>query len=111
VVVNAGSPVRMDWAERVPAILHAWYPGMAFGDALADVLLGAAEPGGRLPLTFPRRAEDAPSYLNYPGEGGRARRGTTTGCYGSVASASTRERTRWPSTASRSNALAVNSRF
>jgi beta-glucosidase len=60
VVVSAGAQVSMDWAERVPAVLLAWYPGQEFGDALAQVLLGRAEPGGRLPMTFPARPEDAP---------------------------------------------------
>ncbi len=70
VVVNAGSPVAMPWADRVGAVLQLWYPGQEGGDALADVLFGAAEPGGRLPTTFPVRVEDAPSHLTYPGEAG-----------------------------------------
>ncbi len=73
VVVNAGSPVRLDWAERTSAVLYAWYPGMEAGNALADVLLGDVDPGGRLPTTFPRRLEDTPSFLDYPGESGRVR--------------------------------------
>ena len=52
----------MDWAARVPAVLLVWYPGQEYGDALAEVLLGGAEPGGRLPMTFPARAEDAPVF-------------------------------------------------
>jgi beta-glucosidase len=60
VVLSAGAQVLMDWAEEVPAVLLAWYPGQEFGDALANVLLGRAEPGGRLPMTFPARPEDAP---------------------------------------------------
>jgi beta-glucosidase len=59
-VVNAGAPILLDWAERIPALLWAWYPGQEYGDALADVLLGAAEPGGRLPTTLGRRGEDYP---------------------------------------------------
>ncbi|SHF07073.1 beta-glucosidase family protein [Streptoalloteichus hindustanus] len=53
VVVNSGGPVLMPWAEEVPAILVSWLPGQEFGNALADALLGAAEPGGRLPTTWP----------------------------------------------------------
>jgi beta-glucosidase len=60
VVLSAGAQVLLDWAERVPAVLLAWYPGQEFGDALAEVLLGRAEPGGRLPMTFPAWPEDAP---------------------------------------------------
>ena len=62
VVVSAGAQVLMDWAARVPAVLLVWYPGQEYGDALAEVLLGGAEPGGRLPMTFPARAEDAPVF-------------------------------------------------
>ncbi len=71
VVVNAGAPVSMHWAPHAPALLYAWYPGMAFGEALADVLLGDVAPAGRLPTTFPVRLEDHPAYLNYPGEHGQ----------------------------------------
>jgi beta-glucosidase len=60
VVVSSGAQVLLDWAEQVPAVLLVWYPGQEFGDALAHVLLGRAEPGGRLPMTFPARPEDAP---------------------------------------------------
>jgi len=60
VVVSAGAQVLMDWVEQVPSVLLVWYPGQEFGDALGEVLLGRAEPGGRLPMTFPARPEDAP---------------------------------------------------
>ena len=46
VVVNAGSPVEMPWAERAGAVLMTWYPGEEGADALADMLVGAAEPRG-----------------------------------------------------------------
>ncbi|MDQ7902942.1 glycoside hydrolase family 3 C-terminal domain-containing protein [Phytohabitans sp. ZYX-F-186] len=59
VVVNAGSPVLMPWADEVAAILLTWFPGQEAGAALADMLLGAAEPGGRLPTTWPRHDRDA----------------------------------------------------
>jgi beta-glucosidase len=70
VVVNAGSPVAMDWLDRVPAVLDVWYPGQELGNALADVLFGEVNPSGKLPTTFPKRIEDNPAYLNYPGENG-----------------------------------------
>ncbi len=72
VVINAGSPVTMPWLDAVPAVLQLWFPGQALGDALADVLTGAAEPGGRLPLTFPARLEDTPAFSHHPGRDGRA---------------------------------------
>jgi len=70
VVVNAGSPVTMDWVDRVPAVLDVWLPGQELGNALADVLFGDVNPSGKLPTTFPKRIEDNPAYLNYPGENG-----------------------------------------
>ncbi|MGC5011173.1 beta-glucosidase family protein [Streptosporangium sp. DT93] len=60
VVVNAGSPVLMPWLEEVPAVLLTWFPGQEAGAALADVLSGDAEPGGRLPTTWPLREADVP---------------------------------------------------
>jgi beta-glucosidase len=61
VVVNAGAPVLLPWAEDVPAILLAWFPGQEFGNALADVLLGVTEPGGRLPVSWPAAEQGLPS--------------------------------------------------
>ena len=61
VVVNAGAPVLMPWAGDVPAVLLTWFPGQEAGNALADVLLGAAEPGGRLPTTWPASEAGLPS--------------------------------------------------
>ncbi|WP_187977472.1 glycoside hydrolase family 3 protein [Mycetocola sp. JXN-3] len=69
VVVNAGSPVLMPWRRDVSAILLTWFPGQEFGDALADVLTGAAEPGGRLPTTWPATEEDVPVLSTTPTEG------------------------------------------
>jgi len=60
VVVNSGMPVLMPWIDDVAAVIQAWLPGQAMGDALADVLLGHAEPGGRLPVTMPRAEADCP---------------------------------------------------
>ena len=70
VVVNAGCPMELPWADEVQAIVYAWLPGQEFGHALADVLLGRAEPGGRLPVTIARAAADFPAYDTRPGPDG-----------------------------------------
>jgi beta-glucosidase len=75
VVVNTGSPISMPWVDDVAAILQVWFGGQEMGNALADVLLGDQEPGGRLPATFPRRVEHSPAWLSYPGEGDHVRYG------------------------------------
>ncbi len=63
VVLMVGSAVITEaWRERVSGIVVLWYPGMEGGHALADALLGRTNPGGRLPCTFPRRAEDLPAF-------------------------------------------------
>ena len=69
VVVNAGSPVLLPWSDEAAAILLTWFPGQEAGGALADVLLGVAEPGGRLPTTWPRREEDCPVLEVQPADG------------------------------------------
>ena len=69
VVVNAGSPVEMPWRDDVAAVLLTWFPGQSGGDALADVLFGAREPGGRLPTTWPVRLEDCPVSRVRPEDG------------------------------------------
>ena len=71
VVVNAASPVAMDWADDVGAVLQCWFAGEEWGHALADVLSGDVSPSGKLPTTFPERIEDTPAYTNYPGERGQ----------------------------------------
>ncbi len=60
VVVNAGSPVTLPWREEVQAVLLTWFGGQEYGRALADVLTGAAEPGGRLPTSWPATEADVP---------------------------------------------------
>ncbi len=61
VVVNSGAPVLLPWAQDVAAVLLSWFGGQEYGDALADVLLGDVEPGGRLPMTWPASEEGLPS--------------------------------------------------
>jgi beta-glucosidase len=75
VVVNAGSPVTMDWASDARALLQTWFGGQEMAGGLADVLLGDAEPAGRLPMTLPVRLEHNPSFGNFPGENGQVRYG------------------------------------
>ncbi|MFG1911248.1 glycoside hydrolase family 3 protein [Kribbella sp. NPDC048928] len=60
VAVNAGSPVLLPWRDEVAAVLTTYFGGQEYGDALADVLLGRTEPGGRLPTTWPREQADVP---------------------------------------------------
>ncbi|WP_454195794.1 beta-glucosidase [Nocardia sp. Marseille-Q1738] len=69
VVVNSGAPVEMPWRDDVAAVLLAWFPGQEFGAALADVLTGAAEPGGRLPTTWPKTMADVPVLNTTPVDG------------------------------------------
>jgi beta-glucosidase len=71
VVVNAGAPVVMPWADDVAAIVMLWYPGEEGAAALADIVTGLADPGGRLPITFPRRLEDVAAHDWYPGSEGK----------------------------------------
>ena len=75
VVVNAASPVTMDWAPDARALLQTWFGGQEMAHGLAEVLLGDAEPAGRLPMTLPLRLEHNPSFGNFPGENGRVRYG------------------------------------
>lgn len=75
VVLQSGSPVTMPWINDVAAVLLPWYPGQEVGNAIADVLFGKADPGGRLPQSFPLALEHNPAYLNYPGEAGKVRYG------------------------------------
>ena len=72
VLVNAGSPVLMPWRDEVAAVLVGYFGGQEFGDAVADVLLGAVEPGGRLPTTWGATDEDVPVLSTTPVDGALA---------------------------------------
>ena len=77
VVLQTGGPVEMPWLDKVAAVVEAWYPGQEAGNAIADVLTGVAEPGGRLSQSFPVRWNDNPVHSQdreiYPGLNGKVR--------------------------------------
>jgi beta-glucosidase len=77
VVLQTGGPVEMPWLDKVQAVLEVWYPGQELGNAVADVLFGDTEPGGRLPQTFPKALSDNSAItgdpLTYPGQDGHVR--------------------------------------
>ncbi len=76
VVLANGSAVRLQpWADGVAAILECWLSGQAAGGAVADLLLGSANPSGKLAETLPLRLQDTSSYLNFPGDSGHVRYG------------------------------------
>ncbi|MDO8379962.1 beta-glucosidase [Phenylobacterium sp.] len=76
VVLETGTPVLTPWLDRVSAVLEAWYPGTRGGEAIANILFGAVNPSGRLPISFPREVEDLvrpeiPGQIFGPPEEGR----------------------------------------
>ncbi len=76
VVLANGSVVAMsDWIDGAAAVVEGWLLGQAGGGAIADVLLGVTNPSGKLAETIPRRLQDTPSYLSFPGEDSRVRYG------------------------------------
>ncbi len=80
VVLNNGAPLDLPWAERAPALLEGWLAGEEGPEALTQILLGSANPSGKLPFTLPRRLEDNPAYLYYsPGREARYGEGVFVG--------------------------------
>jgi len=70
VVLMNGRPLTIGWlAENSPAILEAWHPGTQGGPAIADALFGDVNPGGKLPMTFPRTVGQVPIYYNHKNTG------------------------------------------
>ena len=66
VVLNTGSPVLMnEWIDDAAAVIEAWYPGQEGGNAIADILLGHYNPGGKLPFSFIKKYEDSPAFKDY----------------------------------------------
>ncbi len=71
VILISGSPVSMiEWINKVPVVIQAWYGGMEAGNAIAAILFGEVNPSGKLPITFPKKLSDSPAHtskLTYPG--------------------------------------------
>lgn len=74
VVLDTGGPVLMPWIDDVRAVIEAWYPGQEDGNAIAAILYGDVDPSGRLPLTFPRTADEIPTSTQrqWPGINGNS---------------------------------------
>ncbi len=71
VVLMGGGAIDMNsWLSQTPAVLQSWYPGLEGGNALAKILFGDINPSGKLPMTFPKKLADNPSYVlgEYPGD-------------------------------------------
>ena len=67
-----GSTISLPWANRhIPAIIEAWYPGQSGGKAIAEVLFGDYNPGGKLPMTFYKGINDLPPFDDYDVRNGR----------------------------------------
>ncbi|KAH3915954.1 beta-glucosidase [Parastagonospora nodorum] len=69
IVINStGVAIALPWLPNIAALVQAWFPGQEAGNAIADIISGAVNPSGRLPISWPKRIEDAPAYGNFPGE-------------------------------------------
>ena len=74
VVLNTGGPVLMPWVEKIRGLIEAWYPGQGDGTAIAAILYGDVNPSGKLPLTFPRAADEiaTSTAAQWPGVNGNS---------------------------------------
>ncbi|UMQ42511.1 glycoside hydrolase family 3 C-terminal domain-containing protein [Chryseobacterium sp. Y16C] len=76
-MINAGRPLVFNWAaDNIPAILYTWWLGTEAGNSIADVLFGTVNPGGKLPMTFPRTEGQIPVYYNHYNTGRPAKNNT-----------------------------------
>ncbi|SEW19760.1 beta-glucosidase [Chryseobacterium wanjuense] len=76
-MINAGRPLVFDWAaDNIPAIMYTWWLGTEAGNSIADVLFGTVNPGGKLPMTFPRTEGQVPIYYNHYNTGRPAKNNT-----------------------------------
>lgn len=76
-MINAGRPLVFDWAaDNIPAIIYSWWLGTEAGNSIADVLFGTVNPGGKLPMTFPRTEGQIPVYYNHYNTGRPAKNNT-----------------------------------
>jgi len=73
-VIQSGTPVELPFVDHASTLLQIWYGGQELGNAISDVLLGNVNPSGKLPLSWPKRVQDNPSYLNF----GRSDKGYVT---------------------------------
>lgn len=76
-MINAGRPLVFDWAaDNIPTIVYTWWLGTEAGNSIADVLFGTVNPGGKLPMTFPRTEGQIPVYYNHYNTGRPAKNNT-----------------------------------
>jgi len=76
-MINAGRPLVFDWAaDNIPTIIYTWWLGTEAGNSIADVLFGTVNPGGKLPMTFPRTEGQIPVYYNHYNTGRPAKNNT-----------------------------------
>jgi beta-glucosidase len=76
-MINAGRPLIFNWAtDHIPAIMYTWWLGTEAGNSIADVLFGTVNPGGKLPMSFPRTEGQIPIYYNHYNTGRPAKNNT-----------------------------------